>query len=179
MSVVHIFNPSHDEALAANTPYYTPAKAAAVLEYDLAALPAWWACQDDIVLVPKGHALDGQRINGCVLTSAPDWGKSTMCVLGDGMRQLFGASSVWAHRRICCQQICSWMKYGNYQAGKRRLPYWKTWLRKQSDVSERAGGSLPAMKSGNSRRISRRWCSRPRGQAAGGAYSKCRQTIST
>ena len=75
MSVVHIFNPSHDEALAANTPYYTPAKAAAVLEYDLAALPAWWACQDDIVLVPKGHALDGQRINGCVLTSAPDWGK--------------------------------------------------------------------------------------------------------
>lgn len=75
MSVVHIFNPSHDEALAANTPYYTPAKAAAVLEYDLAALPAWWACQDDIVLVPKGHALDGQRINGCVLASAPDWGK--------------------------------------------------------------------------------------------------------
>ena len=75
MSAIHIFNPSHDEALAANTPYYTAAKAAAVLEYDLAALPAWWACKGDITLVPKGHALDGKCINGCLLTSAPDWGK--------------------------------------------------------------------------------------------------------
>ena len=177
MSVVHIFNPSHDEALAANTPYYTPAKAAAVLEYDLAALPAWWACQDDIVLVPKGHALDGQRINGCVLTSAPDWGKiNHVCPWG------WDAAIVRRLVRLGAPQD---LLPTDLQLDEiRKLSSRETSvaiLENMVAETERCIGkswwSLPAMKSGNSRRISRRWCSRPRGQAAGGAYSKCRQTI--
>ncbi len=54
MPVLHIFNPSHDEALAADTPLYTPTKAARMLAADLCLLPAWWADQGDILLVPEG-----------------------------------------------------------------------------------------------------------------------------
>lgn len=58
MPTLHIFNPSHDEALAAATPYYTPSKAARLLAHDLAALPALWAEAGDYVLLPRAdHAL--------------------------------------------------------------------------------------------------------------------------
>ena len=53
MSRLHIFNPSHDEALAANSPYYYPAKAARMLGTDLGVLPAWWAQEDDWILLPN------------------------------------------------------------------------------------------------------------------------------
>lgn len=49
--LLHVFNPSHDEALAANSPYYTPTLAARGLERDLAALPAHWAEPEDAVLL--------------------------------------------------------------------------------------------------------------------------------
>jgi hypothetical protein len=55
MAVLHIFNPSHDEALAANTPYYTPTAAARRLASDLARLPAVWAAPGDSLLLPDGR----------------------------------------------------------------------------------------------------------------------------
>ena len=57
MSKLHLFNPSHDEALASNSPYYYPARAARILGNDLAVLPAWWADAGDIVLLPEEKAL--------------------------------------------------------------------------------------------------------------------------
>ena len=57
MSTLHIFNPSHDEALAANTPYYYPTKAARTLAADLCVLPAWWAKPGDYILIPIEVAL--------------------------------------------------------------------------------------------------------------------------
>lgn len=53
MSTLHLFNPSHDEALAANSPYYYPTKAARLLADDLSVLPAWWAKEGDFVLIPQ------------------------------------------------------------------------------------------------------------------------------
>ncbi len=64
MGTLHIFNPSHDEALAAGTPSYTPARAAGILEADIAPLPAWWGEAGDDVLVWDAERA-GLEINGC------------------------------------------------------------------------------------------------------------------
>lgn len=49
---LHIFNPGHDEALAANTPYYTDSRAAQILATDLQALPKHWAQEGDRWTLP-------------------------------------------------------------------------------------------------------------------------------
>lgn len=83
MSTLHIFNPSHDESLAANTPYYTASKTAQILERDLACLPSWWGQKDDYVLLPGNHVLDGGELNGCYLVTNPCWEKiSKVCPWG-------------------------------------------------------------------------------------------------
>lgn len=51
---LHVFNPDHDEALAAGTPFYTPRQAARRLAVGLGALPVWWAAEGDAVLVDAG-----------------------------------------------------------------------------------------------------------------------------
>ena len=53
MSTLHIFNPSHDEALAANDPYYYPSVAARNLAVAWGALPMLWAEEGDCVLLPS------------------------------------------------------------------------------------------------------------------------------
>ena len=53
MATLHIFNASHDEALAAHSPYYYPSTIARTLECRWAALPAVWTSEDDFVLLPK------------------------------------------------------------------------------------------------------------------------------
>ncbi len=49
--ILHIFNPSHDEALAANSPYYYPANVARRLQQEQGALPALWAGEGNAVLL--------------------------------------------------------------------------------------------------------------------------------
>ncbi len=53
MATLHIFNASHDEALAAHSPYYYPSTIARTLEGRWAALPAVWAEEGDFILLPK------------------------------------------------------------------------------------------------------------------------------
>ena len=48
---LHVFNPSHDEALAAGTPYYYPSVIARKLASAWALLPALWANKGDVVWV--------------------------------------------------------------------------------------------------------------------------------
>lgn len=72
MSVLHVFNPSHDEALAANTPYYTAAHAAHTLETDLFSLPAWWANPSDSILC-FDKSFEDAEYRACRLTAHPDW----------------------------------------------------------------------------------------------------------
>ncbi len=61
---LHVFNASHDEALASGSPYYYPTRTARLFETDLAALPAWWAAPGDAVLVPPGTALPADAPEG-------------------------------------------------------------------------------------------------------------------
>lgn len=49
-----LFNPSHDEALAANYPFYYPSTTARDLARRWALLPALWASRADCVLLPRG-----------------------------------------------------------------------------------------------------------------------------
>lgn len=50
---LHIFNPSHDEALAAHSPYYYPSKIARHLANEWGALPMLWASENDYILLPN------------------------------------------------------------------------------------------------------------------------------
>ena len=52
--VLHILNASHDEALAADTPYYNETKAAVLTAQKLAPLSAFWAAPGDAILLPDG-----------------------------------------------------------------------------------------------------------------------------
>ncbi len=49
---LHVFNPSHDEALAAGTPYYTPTLAAKRMAEEQAFLPLFYAADGDAVVIP-------------------------------------------------------------------------------------------------------------------------------
>ena len=47
--ILHVFNPSHDEALAAHSPYHYPSTIARRLQAEWGALPALWASPGDAV----------------------------------------------------------------------------------------------------------------------------------
>ncbi|MFC2767230.1 MAG: hypothetical protein ACFN27_07805 [Prevotella sp.] len=51
MMKLHIFNPEHDIALAANLEQFTPPHAGRALRADLGFIPALWAEPGDFVLV--------------------------------------------------------------------------------------------------------------------------------
>lgn len=46
---LHIFNPSHDEALASNSPFYTPTRIAQRMERELEDFPRLWAEPGDVI----------------------------------------------------------------------------------------------------------------------------------
>ena len=54
MPKLHLFNPSHEMALAANVAQYTPTKHVAQMERDMCRFPLKWAAPDDFVLTPDG-----------------------------------------------------------------------------------------------------------------------------
>lgn len=51
MMTLHVFNPEHDLALAANLSNFTPPRAGRLLRREHGYLPALWATADDVVLV--------------------------------------------------------------------------------------------------------------------------------
>ena len=63
---LHIFNPSHDEALAAHTAHYCPSRPARQLAHALAELPLLWAAEGDVCLrLPASGGTEGVEV--------PDW----------------------------------------------------------------------------------------------------------
>ena len=52
MSLLHVFNAGHDEALVPAAHVCQPSRAARLMERDLSALPALWAAAGDWVLLP-------------------------------------------------------------------------------------------------------------------------------
>lgn len=66
--ILHIFNPSHDEALAAHRAQYCPTRAARVLGAALANLPEWWSeAGDQCLVLPESMNLSE--------VVRPDWKK--------------------------------------------------------------------------------------------------------
>lgn len=55
---IHIFNPEHEHALAADLEGFTPPRAARQLRSDLSFLPALWAEDGDIVMVEDAVAAE-------------------------------------------------------------------------------------------------------------------------
>ena len=53
---LHIFNPENDLALADGGFSYCPPPAAMRIAHELASLPLWYACSDDVVSLSAGHA---------------------------------------------------------------------------------------------------------------------------
>lgn len=49
--IIHVFNPEHDMALAANSPFWTSPHAGRKLKADLGWIPALWAQDGDVVIV--------------------------------------------------------------------------------------------------------------------------------
>ena len=61
---LHIFNPSHDEALGFGSPYYVPTKAAQKLATQRCTLPLLWAKPGDIVLITDDYDRTQDAVNG-------------------------------------------------------------------------------------------------------------------
>ena len=74
---LHIFNPSHDEALAAHSPYYYPSKIARHLANEWGSLPLLWAADNDYILLPDEAVLpsdvSGARMVRCADLNARFW----------------------------------------------------------------------------------------------------------
>ena len=76
---LHVFNPSHDEALAAGTPYYYPSVIARKLASAWALLPALWANNGDVVWVPDDVST----------SSIPDWAQHVTLVHQSDLKKAF------------------------------------------------------------------------------------------
>lgn len=71
---LHLFNPWHDEALAAHSPYYTPTAAARRLEAAWGQLPLLWAGKGDCVGIfatRKGRPAKSDAVNCLADTGSP------------------------------------------------------------------------------------------------------------
>lgn len=77
--VLHIFNPSHDEALAAASPYYYPTTVARRIRAEQGMLPALWAGEGNAVLLPA---------DGCTPQEAP-WCKGVRFVMPRDLKLSF------------------------------------------------------------------------------------------
>ena len=88
---LHIFNPEHDIALAANLENFTAPHAARQLRHDLGFLPAIWANDGDAVLVDdvetakvslQRFAISARRRLGITLNKEAKWQSSKKAVAG-------------------------------------------------------------------------------------------------
>ncbi len=97
MRTLHVFNPSHDEALAANSAYYTPSKIAQRLRCEWAFLPSLWARAGDAVWVDE--ASDG----------VCPWRSEVACVKSKQMNAAFwqGIDRIepWGWDALICEQL--------------------------------------------------------------------------
>lgn len=64
--ILYFFNPSHDEALASDSPYYTPTKAALRMEEELQDFPRLWAERCDFI--------PGELFSWIAVTGIEPWG---------------------------------------------------------------------------------------------------------
>lgn len=100
---IHVFNPEHDIALAANSPFWTSPHAGRQLRADLGWLPALWASDGDVVVV--GDVLQAENSLRKLKCSTANIQFATLSDLAD--IDLDSASSVmpWGWDMNVCQQL--------------------------------------------------------------------------
>lgn len=99
---LHVFNPSHDEALAANYPYYYPSTIARRLQTEWGLLPIFWAEPGDCILVDD-DTLQHLTTNPLPADNTHVWRELTGKVKFIGTRQL--TPKFWP-------QVCRIMPWG-------------------------------------------------------------------
>lgn len=107
---LHLFNPEHDIALAANLGNFTAPHAARKLRHDLGWLPALWAETDDVVLVDDvdwaasayAHFLKSYRLR-------PAWRGAFWQTRKAGSAGKANAISPWGWDKALCAQL---LRYG-------------------------------------------------------------------
>lgn len=112
MKTLHVFNPEHDIALAANLGNFTAPRAGRQLRSDLGFLPAFWADDGDAVLVDDVHKAScrfqvladniGLHSSGIQWVDAKSVG-----------REHFDFISPWGWDKAICQQL---LRYGINEA---------------------------------------------------------------
>jgi len=103
-----LFNPSHEMALAVNTPQYTPPRQVRLMESELSRLPFLWAHPGDCVLTGEGLV----NVNGTPLMLSPDmkpepWGWNL------SVRRRFLRLGVSADLMPTETQIGQWRQYAS------------------------------------------------------------------
>jgi hypothetical protein len=104
MKTLHIFNPEHDIALAANLKNFTAPHAGRRLRSDMGYLPALWAHEDDAILVgDKEYASRAfNQVNSrCHLhLTAPQWVDRNMLA-----HESFDRIEPWGWDKALCHQL--------------------------------------------------------------------------
>ncbi|MDE6152351.1 MAG: hypothetical protein K2G12_10260, partial [Prevotella sp.] len=131
---LHIFNPEHDLALAANSPFWTSPKAGARLRHDLGWLPALWAKPGDAVAVGDISA-SYSEISLLEDRLGLKYGNVLFCTLGDisakALSDKIDRVEVWGWDLAVVNQL--------HRAGiSRGLMPSETLLERQRALSDRA-----------------------------------------
>lgn len=101
---LHIFNPEHDIALAANLENFTAPHAGRQLRHDLGFLPAIWAAADDLVLVDdietakaslQRFALAAKKRLGISIKNEAQWLCGKSCPPASGAMAAVSCVSPW------------------------------------------------------------------------------------
>ena len=97
MSLLHVFNAGHDEALVPAAHVCQPSRAARLMERDLSALPALWASADDVVLLPPDAPTPPEALRrltpGVRFVTAPADGRPLPATLWEGI----GGIAPWGY----------------------------------------------------------------------------------
>lgn len=112
MSILHLFNPEHDIALAANLSNFTAPRAGRVLRSELGFLPLIWADADDVVMVDD---VEKSRRLWQQFCSLHEWWLPSDCVcrssqlcqhneVGNRAARIDGVSP-WGWDRAVCRQL--------------------------------------------------------------------------
>ena len=109
LPTLHLFNPSHDEALAAGYPFYYPSTIARQLAVEWAMLPALTAEPGDWVWLPEGAELPE--------TSRAHWLSGVRFVKGRKLNEHF-----WARERVGRIEPWGWDPLLRHQLSKTGVP---------------------------------------------------------
>jgi hypothetical protein len=149
------FNPGHEAAILHNSPYYMPPANVAIMQKDLAYLPAWIADSGDYVFIPERLPKTcEEHLSACSISLAKGIAPSLLSSIpSDADVHLWGVSP---------QAIYTFEEINNQYNMRLRLPKWDIRLRKLSsrETAHECLSELCQAIPGISKSIIPRFCSR-------------------